>query len=220
MRRSGENLAATVLHLRAANPGRFQDLEDMLRIVSDCNMESLDFSWTDEGQVMLALDEGRGRRTTARLMSDGTLRFSAVVTALMTASTSLDIGASGPAGPTFDAPAPGIVLAIGGDRERSPPLSRGASARPGRECLPAAGCIGTADDAQPRPPRRNQRKGAPGCSRVPWWSSLSPDRSAGVCDRNGRRKSRARGEPGGLVAAETRSADDYSGFLHMIGTVS
>ena len=58
------------------------------------NVESLDFSWTDEGRVMLALDEGRGRRTTARLMSDGILRFSAVTTALMTASTSLDIGGS------------------------------------------------------------------------------------------------------------------------------
>ena len=30
----------------------------------------------------------------------------------MTASTSLDIGGSGPASPAFDAPAPGVVLAI------------------------------------------------------------------------------------------------------------
>ena len=47
LRRNGENLAATVLHLRTADPGRFQDLEDMVRIVSDCNVESLDFSRTD-----------------------------------------------------------------------------------------------------------------------------------------------------------------------------
>ena len=73
LRRNGENLAATVLHLRTADPGRFQDLEDMVRIVSDCNVESLDFSWTDEGRVMLALDEGRGRRISLLFVCGGSI---------------------------------------------------------------------------------------------------------------------------------------------------
>ena len=220
LRRSGENLAATVLHLRAANPGRFQDLEDMLRIVSDCNMESLDFSWTDEGQVMLALDEGRGRRTTARLMSDGTLRFSAVVTALMTASTSLDIGGSGPASPAFDAPAPGVVLAIEEIENGLHPshaarlldLVESVSRQPGVSVLLTTHSPALLDAINGKALRDVLVCHGGRVSPLVDLPGYATEMAGGSL---GRVVSR-----GGLVAAETRSADDYSGFLHMIGTVS
>lgn len=137
------------LRVRAADGARLE------------NVESLDFSRTDEGRVMLALDEGRGRRTTARLMSDGILRFSAVTTALMTASTSLDIGGIRSGQSRVRCTRPRSRARDRGDRERTPPLSRGASARPGRKRLPAAGRLGAADDAQSGPPQRNRWKGDP-----------------------------------------------------------
>ena len=220
LRRNGENLAATVLHLRTADPGRFQDLEDMVRIVSDCNVESLDFSWTDEGQVMLALDEGRGRRTTARLMSDGILRFSAVATALMTASTSLDIGGSGPASPAFDAPAPGVVLAIEEIENGLHPshaarlldLVESVSRQPGVSVLLTTHSPALLDAIDGK---------ALHDVLVCYGGRVSP-----LIDMPGYATAMAGGglgrvvSQGGLVSAGTQGADDYSGFLRLIGAES
>ena len=220
LRRNGENLAATVLHLRTADPGRFQDLEDMVRIVSDCNVESLDFSWTDEGRVMLALDEGRGRRTTARLMSDGILRFSAVTTALMTASTSLDIGGSGPASPAFDAPAPGVVLAIEEIENGLHPshaarlldLVESVSRQPGVSVLLTTHSPALLDAIDGKAIRDVL---------VCYGGRVSP-----LIDMPGYATAMAGGglgrvvSQGGLVSAGTQGADDYSGFLHLIGAES
>ena len=220
LRRNGENLAATVLHLRTADPGRFQDLEDMVRIVSDCNVESLDFSRTDEGRVMLALDEGRGRRTTARLMSDGILRFSAVTTALMTASTSLDIGGSGPASPAFDAPAPGVVLAIEEIENGLHPshaarlldLVESVSRQPGVSVLLTTHSPALLDAIDGKAIRDVL---------VCYGGRVSP-----LIDMPGYATAMAGGglgrvvSQGGLVSAGTQGADDYSGFLHLIGAES
>ena len=220
LRRNGENLAATVLHLRTADPGRFQDLEDMVRIVSDCNVESLDFSRTDEGRVMLALDEGRGRRITARLMSDGILRFSAVTTALMTASTSLDIGGSGPASPAFDAPAPGVVLAIEEIENGLHPshaarlldLVESVSRQPGVSVLLTTHSPALLDAIDGK---------AIHDVLVCYGGRVSP-----LIDIPGYAMAMAGGSlgrvvsQGGLVSAGTQGADDYSGFLHLIGAES
>ena len=220
LRRNGENLAATVLHLRTADPGRFQDLEDMVRIVSDCNVESLDFSRTDEGRVMLALDEGRGRRTTARLMSDGILRFSAVTTALMTASTSLDIGGSGPASPAFDAPAPGVVLAIEEIENGLHPshaarlldLVESVSRQPGVSVLLTTHSPALLDAIDGK---------ALHDVLVCYGGRVSP-----LIDMPGYATAMAGGglgrvvSQGGLVSAGTQGADDYSGFLRLIGAES
>ena len=220
LRRNGENLAATVLHLRTADPGRFQDLEDMVRIVSDCNAESLDFSRTDEGRIMLALDEGRGRRTTARLMSDGILRFSAVTTALMTASTSLDIGGSGPASPAFDAPAPGVVLAIEEIENGLHPshaarlldLVESVSRQPGVSVLLTTHSPALLDAIDGK---------ALHDVLVCYGGRVSP-----LIDMPGYATAMAGGglgrvvSQGGLVSAGTQGADDYSGFLHLIGAES
>lgn len=111
LRRNGENLAAACLALRESDPERFDRLEGLVRTVADCDVAKLDFSRTDEDQVMLALVDGEGRRTTARLMSDGLLRFIAVATALMTASTSLDVDPSAAVVGDSHA-ASGVLLAI------------------------------------------------------------------------------------------------------------
>lgn len=112
LRRNGENLAAAVMALQSADPARFGRLQDIVRTVADCDVHALDFSRTDDGLIMLALDEGRSRKTTARLMSDGLLRFIAVATALMTASTSLEVGEPDAIGLQGQGPVPGVVLAI------------------------------------------------------------------------------------------------------------
>ena len=83
-----------------------------LPIFADCDVRALDFSHTDDGQIMLALDEGRVPKTSARLMSDGLLRFLAVATALMTASTSLEVGEPDAVGSSRDGHVPGVLLAI------------------------------------------------------------------------------------------------------------
>jgi SMC domain protein len=184
------------------------------------NVESLDFSWTDEGRVMLALDEGRGRRTTARLMSDGILRFSAVTTALMTASTSLDIGGSGPASPAFDAPAPGVVLAIEEIENGLHPshaarlldLVESVSRQPGVSVLLTTHSPALLDAIDGKAIRDVL---------VCYGGRVSP-----LIDMPGYATAMAGGglgrvvSQGGLVSAGTQGADDYSGFLHLIGAES
>lgn len=112
LRRNGENIASAVAGLRGRDPALFSRLEDLVRTVADCDVRALDFSHTDDGQIMLALDEGRVPKTSARLMSDGLLRFLAVATALMTASTSLEVGEPDAVGSSRDGHVPGVLLAI------------------------------------------------------------------------------------------------------------
>ena len=169
---------------------------------------------------MLALDEGRGRCTTARLMSDGILRFSAVTTALMTASTSLDIGGSGPASPAFDAPAPGVVLAIEEIENGLHPshtarlldLVESVSRQPGVSVLLTTHSPALLDAIDGKAIRDVL---------VCYGGRVSP-----LIDMPGYATAMAGGglgcvvSQGGLVSAGTQGADDYSGFLHLIGAES
>ena len=173
LRRNGENLAATVLHLRTADPGRFQDLEGMVRIVSDCNVESLDFSWTDEGRVMLALDEGRGRRTTAEEIENGLHPAHAARLLDLVESVSRQPGVS----VLLTTHSPALLDAIDGKAIRDVLVCYGGRVSPLID--------------------------------IPGYAMAMAGGSLGRVVSQG-----------GLISAGTQGADDYSGFLHLIGAES
>lgn len=116
LRRSGENLAPILKHLKDQEPGTFSRLEQLAQQIADCDIDSLDFSSTDTGEIMLAIRERRGQEaslTTARSMSDGLLRFLAIATALSSPVSDLDLDALAPAySSDVTAPSAGVLLAI------------------------------------------------------------------------------------------------------------
>jgi hypothetical protein len=98
LRRTGENLSAALLKLRSRDPDAFEQMEQLVREIADDRVERITFVTSELGDVMLALDERRGRgegqgqeRTPAREMSDGLLRFTAVATALLSSQHGLDV---------------------------------------------------------------------------------------------------------------------------------
>lgn len=94
LRRTGENLSAAIGRIERTDPRTFDRLVALLRGLSDHEIARLAVSRSDLGDVMLALDEGPLGLTPAREMSDGTLRFLAITTALLTGGNGLDLGAS------------------------------------------------------------------------------------------------------------------------------
>ncbi|AYD90225.1 chromosome segregation protein SMC [Actinomyces lilanjuaniae] len=99
LRRTGENLAPVLRHLQDQAPGTFSRLEELARQIADCPIRALEFSSTDTGDIMIAVQEEHGdgqpgeptALTTARSMSDGLLRFLAIATALSTPASDLDL---------------------------------------------------------------------------------------------------------------------------------
>ena len=91
LRRTGENLSATLFHISEDNPKVFGNIESLVSLVAGQNVEGLGFATSDLGDVMLALKEQTLGRTPAREMSDGLLRFLAIATTLKTPSRNLDI---------------------------------------------------------------------------------------------------------------------------------
>ncbi len=84
LRRGAENLSAAVASLTADRRAK-KRLLALLRELSEPPVEDLAFARSDLGDVMLTLRErigGRAYTVPARQMSDGTLRFLAVVTAV------------------------------------------------------------------------------------------------------------------------------------------
>lgn len=88
LRRNGDNLSAVLFEYQQEDPQGFKELEDLVKEVAGCPVDSLGFSMTDNDEVMIALEGGKAGRTTASLMSDGLLRFMTVATALKTAAGS------------------------------------------------------------------------------------------------------------------------------------
>ncbi|WP_161490148.1 AAA family ATPase [Tessaracoccus flavescens] len=85
LRRTADNLSATVRRL-ADLPGVREILLSMTRSLSEAQVTELDTVTSELGDVMLTISErigGEVRRVPARLMSDGTLRFLAIVAALL-----------------------------------------------------------------------------------------------------------------------------------------
>jgi predicted ATPase len=88
LRRNAENLSAAAVALRNNAPEDFAQLEEILRAMPERPFAKIGAARSDLGDVILTLEEGAGRRAvrvSARLMSDGMLRFLAFGTALLSA---------------------------------------------------------------------------------------------------------------------------------------
>jgi predicted ATPase len=81
---NGEYLSAILFHY-CKDPERKQELVDWLSELCAPDLVDIDFSTTDEGDVMLRLIEKDGSRVSARSLSDGTLRFLGELVALRSA---------------------------------------------------------------------------------------------------------------------------------------
>lgn len=81
---NGEYLSA-VLARDCKDPDKKQELVDWLSELCAPDLVDIDFSTTDEGDVMLRLIEKDGSRVSARSLSDGTLRFLGELVALRSA---------------------------------------------------------------------------------------------------------------------------------------
>lgn len=92
LRRTAENLSAAVGGLQRTDPALFDRLVQLLRGLTDHDIERLAVTKSELGDVMIALDEGELGLTPAREMSDGMLRFLAITTSLLTGGGGLDLG--------------------------------------------------------------------------------------------------------------------------------
>ncbi|MFI5802216.1 AAA family ATPase [Streptomyces sp. NPDC051561] len=94
LRRTGENLSASIGYIQRNNEDLFGRLVKLLQRLADHEIVRLAVTKSELGDVMLALDEGVLGLTPAREMSDGMLRFLAVTTALLTGERGLDLGST------------------------------------------------------------------------------------------------------------------------------
>jgi hypothetical protein len=78
---SGENISPV---LSALPVGLLHDVVDWLSELCSPEIEQIAFDKTQLGEVMMFIVERRGRRVSARSMSDGTLRFLGLLVALLT----------------------------------------------------------------------------------------------------------------------------------------
>lgn len=94
LRRTGENLSAVLAHLARADRPVFERVVDLIRRVGDSRVRDVIVTEAEFGDTMFALVEGADRATDitpAREVSDGLLRFIAIVTTLLTSNSRLDL---------------------------------------------------------------------------------------------------------------------------------
>jgi predicted ATPase len=93
LRRTGENISASISLLADREPDKFRHLNELVRLVADHPVRSLAVAQSDLRDVMLTIQEGEGpdEATPARELSDGLLRFLAIAVALLTADRGLDV---------------------------------------------------------------------------------------------------------------------------------
>lgn len=92
--RTADNLSAAVAHLQKADRERFTKLLEVVRLLPEYEVRSLEIGRGGYGDVMLALKERMGVQSVpvpARQMSDGMLRMLAIVTALLSGGRGLAI---------------------------------------------------------------------------------------------------------------------------------
>lgn len=102
LRRNAENLSAAVDAIADRSTSDFDELQNLLRAMPDRPFQNISMARSDLGDVLVALAEtdprsGTVNTVSARLMSDGMLRFLAVGTALLAAPLAAEqvSGASG-----------------------------------------------------------------------------------------------------------------------------
>jgi predicted ATPase len=94
LRRDAANVSAALAHLSAEHPDDIGRLRNLIGAVSDLDVEGLEFTRTDLGDIMLLVAEavgGTAETTPARELSDGLLRLAAVGTALLSGRDELDL---------------------------------------------------------------------------------------------------------------------------------
>ncbi|MGI8433462.1 MAG: AAA family ATPase [Nocardioidaceae bacterium] len=92
LRRSAQNLSASVARLKHDDRESFQQLVSIAKELPESDVRGLDLVRGGLGDVMLALKEKRGRssaKISSRQMSDGMLRMLAIATALLTGGPGL-----------------------------------------------------------------------------------------------------------------------------------
>jgi predicted ATPase len=110
LRRTGENLSAAVARLKREDSVAFSRLVTVARELSEHDLRSLEVRSGGFGDVMIALKERRGRRSStipARQMSDGMLRMLAIATALLSGGRGLALDK-----PTSSADQPPLCLVL------------------------------------------------------------------------------------------------------------
>lgn len=100
LQRTASNLSAALARLSTMDADAFEQLTRLVGFVADTDVHTIDFARSDLGDVMIMVEEGTGAaaatRTSARAMSDGLLRFTAIATALLTARHGLDVDDTDP----------------------------------------------------------------------------------------------------------------------------
>lgn len=92
LRRTGENLSAAAARLQHDEPAKFTELADIIKDLPEHEIRAIEIRRGGFGEVMLGLSEiNDGELTTvsARQMSDGMLRMTAIATALLAGSHGL-----------------------------------------------------------------------------------------------------------------------------------
>lgn len=96
LRRGADNISPVLFALRERDEKRFGKIQDQVQAIAASKVIGLDFLKAEGGEVMLALlekgcgDPGDIEKTPASQMSDGMLRYAAIVTSLLADRAGLD----------------------------------------------------------------------------------------------------------------------------------
>ena len=96
LRRGADNISPVLFALRERDEKRFGKIQDQVQAIAASKVIGLDFLKAEGGEVMLALlergsgDSGDIEKTPASQMSDGMLRYTAIVTSLLADRAGLD----------------------------------------------------------------------------------------------------------------------------------
>lgn len=96
LRRGADNISPVLFALRERDEKRFGKIQDQVQAIAASKVIGLDFLKAEGGEVMLALlergsgDSGDIEKTPASQMSDGMLRYTAIVTSLLADRDGLD----------------------------------------------------------------------------------------------------------------------------------
>ena len=94
LRRTADNLSASVAAMKKDDGERFSELVSIVKLLPENEIRGIDMGKGTFGDVMIALKERRGRASRAipaKQMSDGMLRMLAIATALLTGGRGLDV---------------------------------------------------------------------------------------------------------------------------------